>query len=575
MKNLILTIKMRDNMIKGIGASQGIAIGKALLLHEEAMKIERYQIEDVKLHQDQILLAFEKSRLQLREIQESCGKVQKEILEAHIMILEDTEFICGITDKIKHEKLNAQAALDDTIKYFINIFEKMDNEYMRERAADVMDVGKRIMMNLMEKELPDLMNLSQPVIIVAHDITPSDTAQMKKEMVLGFITDIGGRTSHSAIMARSMDIPAVLGLTDITKRVKLGDTIAFDGEKGIVEINPDEETLRAYSEKSLQLWNLKKELAQLKGDQSMTSDGHHVEIGCNIGNPKDALKADECGAEGIGLFRTEFLYMERSSLPTEDEQYEAYASVLKTMGQRPVVIRTLDIGADKQLPYMEIEKEMNPCLGFRAIRLCLANSEIFKTQLRALLRASIHGNLKIMYPMISSVEEVREANEVLEECKAELINEMKQYSSSVEVGIMIEIPAAAIISDLLAEEVDFFSIGTNDLLQYTTATDRMNHKVEYLHNPFHPAVLRLINQVIQNGHKKGILVGMCGEAAGDKRLIPLFIGMGLDKFSMSSGSMMAVKKQIKSLSRKDMKEMVDKALDMKTAKEIEDFVERF
>lgn len=558
-------------MIKGIGASEGIAIGSALLLEQEDIEVERYHIEDADLHSDEIFLAFEKSRLQLRKIQENASQVQKEILETHIMILEDTEFIEGITDRIKKEKLNAQAALDDTIKSFIQVFEKMDNEYMRERAADIKDVGKRIMINLMHRQMPDLSNLTQPVVIVAHDITPSDTMQMKTDKVLGFITDIGGATSHSAIMARSMGIPAVLGLCDITKKVRPGDIIALDGENGIVEINPDEQTIRDFNEKNLQHWKQQKEMALLKGNQSVTSDGHHVEVACNIANLNDALKADECGAEGIGLFRTEFLYMDRAGFPTEDEQYEAYARVLKTMAPRPVVIRTLDIGGDKQLKYMKMDKEMNPFLGFRAIRLCLGNREIFKTQLRALLRASIHGNLKIMYPMISSVEEIRAANEVLEECRSELSAEMIEFSSSIEVGIMIEIPAAAMISDTLADEADFFSLGTNDLIQYATASDRMNPKVAYLHDPFHPGVLRLIDMVIQNGHKKGIRVGMCGEAASDKRLIPLYIGMGLDEFSVSSGSMMRIKKQIGSLSRKDMRSAADKVLNMKTGKEIEEF----
>ena len=560
-------------MIRGIGASEGIAIGKALLLKPDDINVQRYQIDDIEEHQDRILLAFEKSRLQLRKLQQDSSEVQKEILDTHIMILEDTEFISGITKRIEAEKLNAEAALDDTIKSFVRVFEQMDNEYMSERAADVRDVGKRIMMNLMHMEMPDLTNLMEPVILVAQDITPSETAQMKKETVLGFITDIGGVTSHSAIIARSMEIPAVLGLCDITNKVKSGDMVVIDGEKGIVEINPDEETLRAFNKQSLDLGNAKKEMELLRGGQSMTSDGHHVEIACNIAGPRDAIKADECGAEGIGLFRTEFLYMDRAGLPSEDEQYEAYAGVLKTMGSRPVVIRTLDIGGDKQLSYMKMDKEMNPFLGLRAIRLCLADREIFKTQLRALLRASIHGNLKIMYPMISSVEELRAANEVLNECKTELSSEMIEYASSIEVGIMIEIPSAALISDILAEETDFFSIGTNDLIQYTTASDRMNSKVAYLHDPFHPAVLRLIDLVIRNGHKKGIRVGMCGEAASDKRLIPLYIGMGLDEFSMSSGSVMKVKEQISRLSRKEMRAAADLVLNMKTGREIEEFAE--
>ncbi|MDF2548122.1 MAG: phosphoenolpyruvate--protein phosphotransferase [Anaerosolibacter sp.] len=556
-------------MYKGIGASPGIAVGKALLLKKEDIIIERKSIRNEMEENERFHKALDKTKEQIEEIKKNTGAAQQEIMDAHLMILEDPELIGGVEGAVNAEKINAEAALQGVIDTFVAIFESMDNEYMRERAADIKDVGQRIMMNLLGKEHPNLAKLKEPVVIVAHDLTPSDTAQLDRENVLGFVTEIGGRTSHSAIMARTMEIPAVLGLKAITQQIKNGDILVFDGEEGIVLVNPEEPVIQQYTEKRVKLAEEKQALRKLLNSNTISKDGKKVELGGNIGNPRDAQKAHESGAEGIGLYRTEFLYMDRTSLPSEEEQFEAYKAVLEIMGERPVVIRTLDIGGDKELPYMNLPKEMNPFLGYRAIRICLDQKEIFKTQLRALLRASVYGNLKIMYPMISSLEEVRAANGIMEEVKQELNNERKEWSSDIEVGIMIEIPAAAVISDILAMEVDFFSIGTNDLIQYTTAVDRMNEKIAHLYNPFNPAVLRLIKQVIDNGHKAGKWVGMCGEVAGDKRLIPVLLGMGLDEFSMSAGAILPARKQIQALSYEEMKALADQVLQLGTAEEIE------
>lgn len=561
-------------MLKGIAASDGVAIGKILLLEKEEPVIAKRTIEDNEIdsQKNMLLDALAKSKAQLESIKSNAGETMAEILDAHIMILEDTELIDAINMKIELEKQDAISSTDETIAFFADLFKNMDNEYMKERAADMIDIGYRIVMNMLGKEIPSLMALEEPVIIVSHDITPSDTAQMKKDMVLGFLTNIGGRTSHSAIMARSLEIPAILGLSDITTKVKNGDIVCFDGEEGIVYLNPDSETINKYNSKSQELSKEKEMLSTLKNQKSESTDGHHIEIAANIGSPEDARKADEYGCEGIGLYRTEFLYMDRENLPSEEEQFEAYKAVLEVMGERPVVIRTLDIGGDKKLPYLPLPEEMNPFLGYRAIRICLAQPDIFKVQLRALLRASIYGNLRIMYPMISCVEEVRAANEILNECKKELESEGISYSNDIQVGIMVEIPAAAVAADLIADEVDFFSIGTNDLIQYTCAVDRMNEKISHLYNAFNPAVLRLIKNVIDAAHNNNIWCGMCGETAGDKRLIPIYLGMGLDEFSMSASSILKARKQVSELSYEQMKAMAEKALKLKTSDEIQSFI---
>ena len=560
-------------MYKGIPASEGIAIGKILLMKKEEPVIVRQTIDSnqAENEKNKLSAAIAKSKEQLQKIQAAAGDVMKEILDAHLLILEDEELIGMIHLKVDTEQQDIVSATHDAIEFFADMMASMEDEYMKERAADLRDIGYRIVMNLLGKEILSLLALEEPVIIAAHDITPSDTAQMRKDKVLGFLTNIGGKTSHSAIMARTLEIPAILGMGNITDELKNGDLVCFDGEEGVLHVAPDEPTLEKYKKKQQEQLQKKKLLEEYKDKKSLTKDGHPVELASNIGNPKDAENANKNGAEGIGLYRTEFLYMDRENLPSEEEQFEAYKAVLEAMGERGVVIRTLDIGGDKKLPYLPLPEEMNPFLGYRAVRICLDQKDLFKTQLRALLRASVYGNLKIMYPMISCLEEVRAANAVLEECKKELEREGISYSK-FEVGIMIEIPSAAITADLIAPEVDFFSIGTNDLIQYTCAVDRMNEKIANLYNAFHPAVLRLIRQVIESAHANGIWCGMCGETAGNKYLIPLYLGMGLDEFSMSSGSILRARKQIAELSLVRAREIVAKLWSMKTADEIEAYM---
>lgn len=564
------------NMFKATAASPGIAIGKALVYIEEELNIEKNTIDDIEREQERFQEAIEVTKIQLEEVKEEAleklGADKAAIFEAHSMILEDPELITQVDNKIKNEKVNAEAAVKDVIDSFIAIFEAIDDEYMRERAADIRDVGTRVLKNLMGIEIVNLANLSEEVILVVHDLTPSDTATMNKEKVLGFVTNIGGRTSHTAIMARSLEVPAIVGLKDITHQVKNGDIIAFDGDEGIGYINPSQELLKEFQEKKEKYEDIRRQLTLLKEKPSITIDGRRVEIAGNIGTPKDVDGVLENGGEGIGLYRTEFLYMNRSNMPTEEEQFEAYKEVLEKMEGKPVIIRTLDIGGDKELPYLDLPKEMNPFLGYRAIRICLDQTEIFKVQLRALLRASVYGNLKIMYPMISSVEEVRAANKILDEVKGELDVANISYSKSLEIGIMIEIPAAAVIGDLLIKEVDFFSIGTNDLIQYTTAVDRMNEKISYLYEPFHPAILRMIKMVIEHAHNGGKWAGMCGEMAGDPKLVPILLGLGLDEFSMSASSILPARKVINELCYKDMKNIAEKVLTLSTAEEVKQFM---
>ncbi|GFR34374.1 phosphoenolpyruvate--protein phosphotransferase [Thermobrachium celere] len=566
-------------MLKGIAASSGVAIGKALVIVDKEVEIERRTIENVEAETTKLQNAVATAKEQLEKIKEiareKIGEDKAQVFEAHLMMLEDPEFIGAVEAQISAESICAEYALKQTADMFISMFESMDNEYMRERAADIRDVSKRIINILMGIETASIAEIDRECIIVINDLTPSDTAQMDKEKVLGFATDIGGRTSHSAIMARSLEIPAVVGLSNVTTTVKTGDMLILDGDEGVVIVNPDEETLQKYREKQQKLIEYKKELSKLVNAESITVDGRKVELAANIGTPSNVEGALKNGAEGVGLFRTEFLYMDKDSLPTEEEQFEAYKAVLEGMEGRPVVIRTLDIGGDKKLPYLKIDEEMNPFLGYRAIRLCLDRKDIFKTQLRALFRASVYGNLKIMFPMISGIEELRQAKAVVEEVKNELKAEGIAYSDNVEIGIMIEIPSAAIISDVLAKEVDFFSIGTNDLIQYTVAVDRMNEKISYLYDPFHPAVLRLIKMVIDNAHKEGKWAGMCGEMAGDERIIPVLLGFGLDEFSMSASSILKARKLITSLNYEEAKKLADEVLACATSEEIKNKIQNF
>jgi len=563
-------------MFKGIAASSGVSICKALVLKEVKYNIEKKNIEDVPKEIDSLHAALKLSREQLSNVKKitenKMGKDNAEIFEAHLLMLDDPELIGEIEGKIKNESLNAEFAVKSTVETFVSIFEQMDNEYMRERAADIRDIGKRLLNNLLGVVYRSISDLEDKCIIVTKDLTPSDTAQMDHEKVLGIVTDIGGSTSHSAIMARSLEIPAVVGLGNISEVVKEGDLLIIDGDEGLVIINPDIETLQRYKNKHEKNEQAKQELKKLMDTESITIDGRKVELAGNIGTPDNVLGVLKNGGEGIGLFRTEFLYMNKENFPSEEEQFNAYKAVLEGMRGKPVVIRTLDIGGDKKLSYLSIDEEMNPFLGYRAIRLCLDRKDIFKTQLRALLRASVYGNLKIMFPMISGLEELREAKAITWEVKQELIKEKIEVSEDIELGIMIEIPSAAVISDILAKEVDFFSIGTNDLIQYTVAVDRMNQKISYLYDPFNPAVLRLIKNVIDNAHKEGKWVGMCGEMAGDTRLTPVLLGFGLDEFSMSPSSILKVRKCITNFEYAKAKEVSDHILKLGTAREIENYI---
>lgn len=566
-------------MLTGTSASPGISLGKALIVEHEEIVVEKKEIDSIEKESNKFDLAIKKSTEDLIKIKnkalEKLGEKKAAIFEAHLMVLDDPELISSTKDKIKSDKVNAEFAFKEIVDHFISMFQNMDNEYLKERAADIKDVSDRVLRHLLGKEIVDLATLEEEVILVAPDLTPSDTATMNKDKVLGFLTDIGGRTSHTAIMARSLEVPAVVGLKNITKNVKNGDYIVFNGDTGEVIVNPDEKTINKFKKLKAEYKKMQKELEALKGEKSISADGREVELAGNIGTPKDIEGLNNNDAEGVGLYRTEFLYMNRDNLPTEEEQFEAYKKVLESMNPKPIVIRTLDIGGDKNLPYLNFEEEMNPFLGYRAIRLCLDQKDIFITQLRALLRASVYGNLRIMFPMISNLEELLEAKKVLDEVKSDLDKEGIGYSKDIQVGMMIEVPSAAIISDVLAKHVDFFSIGTNDLIQYTTAVDRMNQKIHYLYKPFNPAVLRLIKTVIDNGHNENIWVGMCGEMAGDQKLIPILLGMGLDEFSMSPISILPARKLIRSLKYNEVKGISDTVLKMGSSEEIEEYIEEY
>ncbi|SFA76967.1 MULTISPECIES: phosphoenolpyruvate--protein phosphotransferase [unclassified Bacillus (in: firmicutes)] len=557
--------------LQGIAASNGIAIAKAYRLIEPNLTFDKKTIDDVDSETERFTAALEKSKSELSVIRDRAkvelGADKAAIFEAHLLVLSDPELVGPIVDKIKTEKINAEVALKETADMFVMMFEQMDNEYMKERAADIRDVTKRVLAHLLGVDLVNPSMIQEEVIIVAEDLTPSDTAQLNRQYVKGFTTDIGGRTSHSAIMARSMEIPAVVGTKSATEQIQNGDLVIVDGLKGEVHINPTPEAVEQYKKINAEYEEQKAEWAKLVNEKSVSADGHHVELAANIGTPKDLKGVIENGGEGVGLYRTEFLYMGRDQLPTEEEQFESYKAVLEGMAGKPVVVRTLDIGGDKELPYLHLPKELNPFLGFRAIRLCLDEQGIFRTQLRALLRASSFGDLKIMFPMIATLDEFRSAKAILEEEKQKLLSEGVNVSNSIELGIMVEIPSTAILADQFAKEVDFFSIGTNDLIQYTMAADRMNERVSYLYQPYNPAILRLVKMVIDASHAEGKWTGMCGEMAGDETAIPLLLGLGLDEFSMSATSILKARSQIRNLKKSDMEELANAVLQMKTTEE--------
>ena len=565
--------------LKGIAASQGISFAKAYVFVEPDLTVKEVKIEDVAAEIKRFEDAIEASKKELTIIKEnalaSLGADKAAVFEAHLLILDDPEFMGTVKTDIESKVINAEYAFKETSDMFISMFEAMDNEYMKERAADIRDVSKRILAHLLGVDLPNPSLIDEEVIVIAEDLTPSDTAQLNKKYVKGFATNIGGRTSHSAIMARSLEIPAVVGTSSITEDVKNGDILILDGLDGVVLVNPDEATTAEYKEKHAKFEAQKAEWAKLVTEKSVTKDGHEVILAANIGTPADLEGVKNNGGEAVGLYRTEFLYMGRDQLPTEDEQFEAYKAVLEGMGDKPVVVRTLDIGGDKELPYLDLPKEMNPFLGFRAIRLCLEEKDLFRTQLRALLRASVYGKLCVMFPMIATVQEFRAAKALFLEEKEKLVAEGVTVSNDIELGIMVEIPSTAVIADIFAKEVDFFSIGTNDLIQYTMAADRMSEKVSYLYQPYNPAILRLVKNVIEASHKEGKWTGMCGEMAGDSLAIPLLLGMGLDEFSMSATSILQARSQIKNLTLDEMKELVEKAVMCATTEEVLALIEEY
>lgn len=563
-------------MFKGISASPGIAVGRALLLEKNKYEIVKKIVSNSDIEKERVENAVIKAKQDLKIIiantEKKLGEEEAQIFEAHLLMLEDPEFIGVIISKILDESVNAEYAVKVISEDLAAIFETLDDSYMKERAADIRDVSMRLIDILMKIKTTSINDIQEKCILIAHDLTPSDTAQIDKENVLGFITEIGGATSHSAIIARTIGVPAVVGVEKVLLNIKDNDLIILDGNEGIIIVNPDENILKNYEKNIKCQETLKKELMRYKDISTKTLDGIQIEVSCNIGSTEDLNAALQNGAEGIGLFRTEFLYMAKDQLPTEEEQFNAYKEVLENMNGKPVIIRTLDIGGDKKLSYLKIDEELNPFLGYRAIRLCLDIKDIFKVQLRAMLKASKYGNLKIMFPMICNLEEIREAKNLLEQCKEELKRENIKYDDKVQVGIMIEVPSAAIISDVLAEEVDFLSIGTNDLMQYTLAVDRMNEKIAYLYDFYNPAVLRLINMVVKNADQKSKHVGMCGEMAGKKDLIPLLLGMGIKEFSMSASSILEARKIINNLNFEECKELTEKLANLKTSKEIKEFL---
>ena len=554
-------------MLKGIAASDGVAVAKAYLLVQPDLSFTKVTIEDVSAEAARLDDALSKSSDELQLIRnkaaENLGEEDAQVFDALLMVLSDPEMVGQIKQSISDNKVNAEHALKEVTDMYIGMFESMeDNAYMQERAADIRDVAKRVLAHLLQVTLPNPAMINEEVIVVAHDLTPSDTAQLDRNFVKAFVTDIGGRTSHSAIMARSLEIPAIVGTGEITAKVKAGDILAINGIEGDVIVHPTEEQKANFIQAGEAYAAQKAEWEKLKHAETVTADGKHFELAANIGTPKDLTGVHNNGGEGVGLYRTEFLYMDSSDFPTEDAQFEAYKEVLEGMAGKPVVVRTMDIGGDKELPYLKLPHEMNPFLGYRALRISLSTlgEGMFRTQLRALLRASVHGNLRIMFPMVATLKEFRAAKKMYDEGKAKLIAEGVAVSETIQVGIMIEIPAAAILADRFAKEVDFFSIGTNDLIQYTMAADRMNEQVSYLYQPYNPSILRLVKNVVDAAHAEGKWAGMCGEMAGDQTAVPLLMGIGLDEFSMSATSILKTRSLMKTLDTSKMKELADRAL---------------
>lgn len=563
-------------MVKGIAASSGIAIGKVFKLESPVISVTNTLKGSVEEEKARFTSALKKTVSDINLVKERASANLSEdelaIFDAHLMMAQDPEYASQIVDMIG-EGNSADYSCKTVSDNMIAMFESMDNDYFRERAADIKDVSYRLLCNILGLQIPDLTAINEEVIIVAHDLTPSDTASLNKTYTLGFCTAVGGRTSHSAIMARSLEIPAVVGTGNILESCNNGDMMILDAIDGLAIINPDEEELVAYKAKREAFLAEKEALKVLVHQKSVTVDGHEVELAGNIGGPNDIEGVLNNGGEGVGLFRTEFLYMNSTvDFPTEEEQFEAYKAVLEGMKGKKVVVRTLDIGGDKKLDYFSFPEEMNPFLGYRAIRFCLDRTDVFRTQLRALIRASVYGRLCIMFPMIATIQEFLDAKAIFEEEKAKLVSEGVAVAEKIEVGMMVEIPASAVLADQFAKHADFFSIGTNDLIQYSMAADRMSEKVSYLYQPLNPSILRLVKMTIEGAHKNGKWVGMCGEMAGDAMAAPLLLGLGLDEFSMSATSILRARKIINGLSYEEMKELSAKAVECETEAQVSELV---
>ncbi len=563
--------------LKGIAAASGITIGPAYKVGKEDFIVPRQSIrvEEIPLQIQLFEEALIKTRREIIELQKrighEMGQEEAQIFDAHLLVLEDRMLIEEVISRLKKEQLGVAFIFQEVLKKYIEVFSKIEDEYLKERIADINDVGKRILRNLLGKTRTSLSDITERVVVVSHDLSPSDTATMHRQNVCAFVTDIGGKTSHTAIMAKSLEIPAVVGLQEATIKIMQGDMLIVDGSLGVVIVNPDEETLSSYRVEEEKLKGIAEHFYLVKDLPAVTSDGKHIEVSANIEFPDEVPSAKLHGGEGIGLYRTEFFYMNRKDLPTEEEHYQAYKYVAEEMNPQTVIIRTLDLGGDKFLSQFEIPHEMRPFLGWRAIRFCLARPDIFKLQLRAILRASVHGKLKLMYPMISGIEEMRQAKTILDQAKEELLKEGIPFNKDIKVGAMIEVPSAAMTADILATESDFFSIGTNDLIQYSLAVDRTNEKVAYLYEPAHPAVLRLIKNIIDCAHNANIPVGMCGEMAGEPSFAVILLGLGLDEFSMPPQMIPELKYIIRTITMPQAREIALAAMRLSTAKDVEEY----
>ncbi|MBI1883891.1 MAG: phosphoenolpyruvate--protein phosphotransferase [Chlamydiae bacterium] len=568
-------MKTKEKSYKGIAVSPGIAIGKVFIFDSSEDSVVQRPISEEDLPKEiarfeDALIATRREILNIqRQISQKLDVEHAQIFNAHLMVLEDRALIEEVIKRLEKDQYNVEYVFQQVIKKYCEIFSQINDEYLKERSSDIRDVSRRVLHNLTGKKREDLVHLPEEMIVAAYDLSPSDTALMHKERVIGFVTDIGSKTSHTAIMARSLEIPAVVGLHDLSSRLKMGETIILDGNRGVVIVNPSKSTLASYKQERQKVVVFENKLAVLKDLTAKTLDGHEITLSANIEMPEDIHSVLEHGAHGVGLYRTEFFYMNRSDLPTEEEHFKAYQEVAKKVWPHDVIVRTLDLGGDKFLSHLEIPREMNPFLGWRAIRFCLERLDIFKVQLRAILRASTSRNIKLMYPMISGLDELIRANEVLKDVKGELKKEGVPFNDQVEVGAMIEIPSAALTADVLAKHVDFFSIGTNDLIQYSLAVDRVNEKIAHLYQPAHPAVLRLIQMVIEAAHEADIWVGMCGEMAGDPAMALILLGLGLDELSTSPSAVPEIKKIIRSVHFSVVQQLAREVLSLTSAQEIE------